>query len=214
MSDSCPSCGAKLQNKALSFNNNQLLTERQNKIVSLILQREYKELCYKCGSDDYYRAQSGIGSKIDELKEELNSIIASVPLVTIHNPAGWDYEVIGMATAQSATGTGVLTEFISTFADLSGMQSDRHKSKLKAGEELCKNQLQMQAIDMGGNAIIGVDIDYSEIGSGKGILMVCMAGTAVKLNNIEALSNRINTLDNIPRIKGKLNEIYDLARIE
>jgi len=214
MLDTCPSCGAKLQNKTLSLNNNQLLTERQNEIISLILQKDYKELCHKCGLDDYYRAQSGIASRIDELKEELKSMVASVPLVTIHNPTGWDCEVIGMVTAQSATGTGVLTEFISAFADLSGMQSERHKSKLKAGEEMCKNQLQMQAIDMGGNAIVGVDIDYSEIGSGKGILMVCMAGTVVKLRNIEVLSNKINTLDGIPRIKDKLDELYALAKIQ
>jgi hypothetical protein len=37
--------------------------------------------------------------------------------------------------------------------------------------------------------LIATDIDYSELGSFKGMIMVCMSGTAVKLNNLEILGD-------------------------
>lgn len=208
MTTHCPSCGAKI--KSNSFNNNELLTEQQNKIIAIILQKEYAELCHKCGLNDYYKAQSGISVKIEELQSELNKIVSLIPIITIHTPVGWNYDIIGMVTAQSATGTGALTEFVSSFTDIIGAQSERHKLKLKSGENMCKTQLQMQTVEMGGNAIIGVDIDYSEIGSGKGILMVCMAGTAIKRYDI---LNNMDILNEAKFIKDKLTEIYLLSNI-
>jgi len=209
-SENCPTCGAILQNKFFSLSTNHLLTERQNRIVSLIFDRDYTELCHKCGYEDYFKAQQELNPKINELKGQLNELVANVPLVTVHNPSGWDYEVIGMVTAQSATGTGVITEFISSFTDLTGAQSERHKSKLKAGEEMCKAQLQLEAVADGGNAVIGVDVDYSEIGSGKGILMVCMSGTAVKLRNINVLGDKMNALNGVSSLLDRIKELADL----
>jgi|SRR5690554_3775355 len=94
-----------------------------------------------------------------------------------------------MVTGQSSTGTGFITEFTSTFTDLFGAQSGRHNTKLKAGEKMCFAQLRKSALDLGANAVIATDINYSEVGSGKGILMVCMSGTAVNLKNIDVMGN-------------------------
>ena len=77
--------------------------------------------------------------------------------------------------------SGVVSEFTSSFTDLFGVQSGRFNKKLKAGEDICFAQLRKQALDLGGNAVIATDIDYSEVGGGKGMLMVCMGGTAIKL---------------------------------
>ncbi len=49
---------------------------------------------------------------------------------------------------------------------------------------------------MGGNAIVATDIDYSEVGGMKGMLMVCMTGTAIRLKNPEVLG-----YDNLEKIK-------------
>lgn len=54
---------------------------------------------------------------------------------------------------------------------------------------MCFAQLRKQAIDLGGNAVIATDIDYSEVGGEKGMLMVCMGGTAVKLKNCSILGD-------------------------
>jgi uncharacterized protein YbjQ (UPF0145 family) len=112
-------------------------------------------------------------------------MIPKMPIVTIQNPYGWKYKIKGMVTGQSTTGTGVISEFASGFTDFFGMQSGRHNDKIRAGEELCAYQLKMKAFNMGADAIVGVDIDYAELGGGKGMIMVCMSGTAVELENKE-----------------------------
>jgi hypothetical protein len=72
----------------------------------------------------------------------------------------------------------------------------------------CRNQLRFKAVKLGCNAIIATDVDYAEVGGGKGMLMVCMAGTAVKLANprdvltidfekLEALQTAVEDLKNL-----------------
>jgi hypothetical protein len=40
---------------------------------------------------------------------------------------------------------------------------------------------------MVGNAVLATDVDYSEVGGEKGMLMVTASGTSVKLKNPEVL---------------------------
>ena len=39
--------------------------------------------------------------------------------------------------------------------------------------------MEQRAADLGANAVVGVDIDYEELGAGNGMLMVTASGTAV-----------------------------------
>lgn len=112
-----------------------------------------------------------------------------------------------MVTGQSTTGTGVVTEFASNFTDLLRAQSGRINSKIKAGKDLCFSQLRKQALDLGANAVIATHIDCG----GKGMLMVCMAGTAIILNNPEVLGEeRASNLRSLSQLNNRLNHILDL----
>ena len=67
---------------------------------------------------------------------------------------------------------------------------------------------------MEGNAITGVDIDYIEVGKGKGILMVCMTGTAVRINNNNNLGSiDLERINEATEINIKLNTIKELWEI-
>ena len=113
-----------------------------------------------------------------------------------------------MVTGQSTTGTGVISEFTSSFSDLFGVQSGRFNKKLKAGENMCFALLRKQTIDIGGNAVIATDIDYSEVGGEKGMLMVCMGGTAIKLKNTEILGQeRAQNIDEITKLNNRLKTL-------
>lgn len=57
------------------------------------------------------------------------------------------------------------------------------------GENLCLSQLRMKTLGLGGNAVISADIDYTEVGGLKGMLMISMAGTTVHLLNTEMLGH-------------------------
>ena len=115
-----------------------------------------------------------------------------------------------MVTGQSTTGTGVISEFTSSFTDFFGAQSGRYNQKLKAGENMCFSQLRLQALDLGGNAVIATDIDYSEIGGDKGMLMVCMAGTAIRLENVDILEKETSEI--IEKLSYANNRLRDLRK--
>ena len=40
-------------------------------------------------------------------------------------------------------------------------------------------EMESRAVQLGANAVVGVDIDYEVLGSGNGMLMVTVSGTAV-----------------------------------
>jgi uncharacterized protein YbjQ (UPF0145 family) len=130
----------------------------------------------------------------------LESLINNVPVLSIPNPSNWEYTSISIVTGQSVLGTGLLSEVTSSFTDFFGAQSGAYNKKLIEGENFCLNILRKKALDLGCNAIIGTDIDYSEAGSLKGMLMVCMAGTAIRVKNPDYCfqdPGKIETLMNV-----------------
>lgn len=108
---------------------------------------------------------------------------AGIPDIDIFtfNPftTGADYVNLGLVTAHVALGTGLFTEFVSSFNDLFGEQSSVYDDKMREATQACLNKLKLSAANMGASAVIGVQITYNELTAGHGMIMVCMAGTAI-----------------------------------
>jgi len=205
----CPNCTVQIKSGILS--NNRLLTEQEIGIIQYYFEHDIGGYCQKCGHSILNESSEKMKAEMQHYRRLLQNSIVKIPVVTTHSPHGWDYKTIGIVTGQSTMGTGVLTELTSSITDAFGTSSGRHNTKLKKGEDLCLEQLKQSAFEMGGNAIIGTDIDYSEIGSGKGILMVCMAGTAVRLLNTEVLDKKVRAaVDDLPRLAKKIRSLEQL----
>ncbi|HEX4373892.1 MAG TPA: heavy metal-binding domain-containing protein [Puia sp.] len=187
----CPNCGTTLKSGMLS--SVKLLSENKTRIINEYQEKKVEGYCNKCGNDLYTTNYNKLFSESELLTNSIQKIIGDLPVISIHTPLNWDYDILEMVTGQSTTGNGAVTEFVSSFTDFFGGQSGRYNNKLKAGEQICFNQLRKQALDLGGNAVIGTDIDYSEVGGEKGMLMVCMTGTAVKLKNLSVLGKNKET---------------------
>lgn len=192
----CPNCGTELKSGILSSVS--LLPEKTVMLINEYTEPKAQAYCTKCGAAPLAKAKTELVHEQSTIALKMPQLIDAVPVVSAQGPHGWDYQVLDMVTGQSVTGTGVISEFTSSFADMFGAQSGRMNRKLKAGEDLCFAQLRKQALDLGGNAVIATDIDYSEVGGDKGMLMVCMAGTAVVVKNPAvfgfAKSDRIDQL--------------------
>lgn len=167
--------------------------------------------CSKCGESFLSKYSTEAETEKVKIANEIKALSKYIPVVTIHHPHQWDYKILGMVTAQSTTGTGAVTEFVTSFTDLVGGQSSRMNNKLKLGENLCFEQIRYNAFSLGGNAVIGTDIDYAEVGGDKGMLMVCMSGTAVFLNNPGILSDE--TAEKITEFKNKGERLNLLNRL-
>lgn len=189
--NSCPNCGSDIKETGFT-KYNPILFPQQTKAINEYFSYDKEGYCKKCGTDLIKQMETSLTDRLKEARDYINKHIGLIPIVTIQSPLGWDYNVIGIVTGQSTTGTGLFSEITSTFTDLFGMQSNSYNSKIRDGEKLCLDQLRSKAIRMGGNAVVGVDIDYAELGSVKGMIMVCMTGTAVNLKNLNELNTEIN----------------------
>jgi uncharacterized protein YbjQ (UPF0145 family) len=204
----CPNCQAPI--KSGMFGSTEIVEQVRTNFVNLFLEKSAEAYCSKCIPELWSQAANRFRSQSSALQVAYSELLPYVPVVTIQSPLDWKYKVIQMVTAQSVTGTGVLTEFASTFTDLLGMQSGRFNSKIKSGEDICRAQIKMQCIEVGGNAVIATDIDYAEVGGDKGMLMVCMSGTAVRLENPDVLGE--GRLEKFRELSYTFNKIKDLSQ--
>lgn len=183
----CPNCNAQIKYGLIS--DNLLFQSDGVKIINEYAEKKATAYCNKCGDQLFEQCKQKIVIEKNRLLKTIEPLMDMIPVISSQSPYKWEYEVLGMVTGQSTTGTGIFSEFKSSFTDFFGAQSGSYNKKLKQGEDLCFNQLREKALNMGGNAVIATDIDYSEIGGEKGMLMVCMAGTAIKLLNPDIIGN-------------------------
>lgn len=67
---------------------------------------------------------------------------------------------MGIISSQVVLGTGFLSEFSASFADIFGEESNKFAEKLETAKNAALEKLIIKSVDKGGNAIIGIDFDY------------------------------------------------------
>ena len=60
-----------------------------------------------------------------------------------------------------------------------GGRSNTYEEELVNARTRAIAEMESRAVQLGANAVVGVDIDYEVLGSGNGMLMVTVSGTAV-----------------------------------
>lgn len=90
-------------------------------------------------------------------------------------------EYLGVFSGECALGTGFLSSLGAGFADFFGTNSTMYSEKLKKAKDFAVDQLKSQVIERGGDAIIGLDIDY--VSFSADIMGVIASGTAVKFED-------------------------------
>lgn len=206
----CPNCQTPI--KTGPFSSVRLLNEHENNLINEYAAEKKAAYCSNCRKELYKPAYSKIVEEKKELAKEIQTLLPFLPMITTAAPNDWEITIVGMVTGQSTTGTGVLTEITSDFTDFFGTQSTRTNKKLKKGEELCINQIKNLTLEAGANAIIGVDVDYAEVGSLRGMLMICMSGTAVRLQNTDILG--MEAQQNLNRLQILFARAKHLGSIE
>ena len=104
---------------------------------------------------------------IDELGKEL--------IVTTETTLS-GYEVterIDVITAECVFGMNIFRDMFAGIRDIIGGRSKASQKVLRDARHTCLTELRREALMVGGNAVIAVDLDYSEIsGDGKSMLLV------------------------------------------
>lgn len=88
---------------------------------------------------------------------------------------------LGLVSGEAILGANIFKDFFAGIRDIVGGRSAAYEKELRQAKDIAIQEMVDEAKAMGGNAIIGVDLDYEtiQVGQAGGMLMVSANGTAV-----------------------------------
>jgi uncharacterized protein YbjQ (UPF0145 family) len=117
-----------------------------------------------------------------------SKLVARVILTTTPSVEGYVVEAyFGLESVEFVMGSGLFTEVGGEWADFWGVRSHGFESKLHDAKTTAVRLLKVAALNRGGNAVIGVDMDYAEF-SGNRVALI-LNGTVVRVRRKSATSS-------------------------
>jgi len=127
-------------------------------------------VCIACG-------RSGYDLNIDQ--EELDATIDTIMLTTEAAPNINITERIEIVTAECAFGMNIFKDLFAGVRDFVGGRSEAVQETMRDSRRTALYELKKEAYEVGANAVVGVDLDYVEIGNNGKMIMLVASGTAV-----------------------------------
>nr|WP_247714130.1 heavy metal-binding domain-containing protein [Qipengyuania xiamenensis] len=90
-------------------------------------------------------------------------------------------EYLGIVTGEVIVGANLFRDLFANIRDIVGGRSGSYERILADARNQAIEELQAECATRGGNAVVGVDLDYEVIGDTGSMLMVSASGTAVKV---------------------------------
>jgi len=85
----------------------------------------------------------------------------------------------GIVTGEVIVGANMFRDLFASIRDIVGGRSGAYEDVLARARKQALAEMEAEAERLGGNAVIGVDLDYEVLGSNGSMLMVSCTGTAV-----------------------------------
>ncbi len=90
-------------------------------------------------------------------------------------------QYFGVVSGEAILGANIFQDFFAGIRDIVGGRSAAYERELKKAKDIAIAEMVQQAQSLGGNAVLGVDLDYETIGANGSMLMVSASGTAVQI---------------------------------
>lgn len=90
-------------------------------------------------------------------------------------------DYLGVVTGEVIVGANIFRDLFANIRDVVGGRSGSYERILADAREQAIQELQAECASRGGNAVVGIDLDYEVIGNSGSMLMVSASGTAVKI---------------------------------
>lgn len=102
------------------------------------------------------------------------------PVTTTHTIEGRPIrDYVGIVSGEIILGANIFRDLFASIRDIVGGRSSSYERILREAREEAVTVMQAECGRRGGNAVVGVDIDYEVIGKNGSMLMVSASGTAV-----------------------------------
>jgi uncharacterized protein YbjQ (UPF0145 family) len=102
-------------------------------------------------------------------------IITTTPTVEGHPVE----EYLGVVTGEAILGAHIGRDILAAFTDIVGGRSAEYEEEVHNARKVALEEMAAEAQRRGGDAVVGVDIDYEVIR--EGMIMVSVSGTAVRI---------------------------------
>ncbi|MCE2842854.1 MAG: heavy metal-binding domain-containing protein [Novosphingobium sp.] len=85
---------------------------------------------------------------------------------------------LGVVTGEVIVGANMFRDLFASIRDIVGGRSGSYEDVLARARIQALDEMKQFAAGMGGNAVVGVDLDYEVLGANGSMLMVSATGTA------------------------------------
>jgi len=86
---------------------------------------------------------------------------------------------LGVVTGEAIIGANLFRDIFAGIRDIVGGRSGSYEEVLREAKNNALTEMQDNAMKLGANAVVGVDLDYETVGTNGSMLMVTASGTAV-----------------------------------
>jgi len=144
--------------------------------------------CSKCSKklpEDIKALIPAFSKHINE-KKEADERITKIIVTTAPMLEGFRVvKTLDIITSECVSGVNIFNDILTSLSDVFGGRSGTAQKTLREARQTCIYELKREAASIGADAVIAVDLDYSEIsGGGKSMLFLVASGTAVKIEPI------------------------------
>ena len=138
---------------------------------------EQFDSCWKCGTE---RGGGGPIANFEIQESDSCTADTKLPCSTTAEIHGRKVRANrGIVCGEAIVGANFLQDIAAGIADLAGGRAGVYETRLRDGREIALREMMHEARALGGDAIVGVGIDYESVGDS--MVMVCASGTAVFL---------------------------------
>jgi len=103
-------------------------------------------------------------------------LVTTTPTVEGHTIKAYH----GVVCGEAILGANVVRDLFASITDIVGGRAGAYEQELGRARKIALEEAMAEARNAGGNAVVGVDIDYEVIR--QGMLMVSVSGTAVTID--------------------------------
>lgn len=139
--------------------------------------------CYQCRENNSKQIERD--KKLEEktiqqnIQDYQNVIVSTTPSLEGYTIKKY----IGIESAEIMAGTSIVKDFFADMSDFFGGRAGGYESSLSNAKQQAFEVLKYKCASLGGNAVVGIDIDYIEVGN-KSIMGVVVGGTVVVVEKI------------------------------
>lgn len=139
-------------------------------------------ICPKCGErlEDQFKSCWKCAGRELPPGEALDPEPVALPLSTTPTIPGRECAAtLGIVCGEAIMGANILRDLVAGLTDIIGGRSGVYETKLRQARHVALQEMTVEAVALGADAVVGIDLDYETIG--ESMLMVTASGTAVRL---------------------------------